>query len=192
VPAPVEDAEVPEPVELGPSDKAAEEPVAPESGADTLETASDSSGNRETVVAAIPRSKPPAPALPAPSGQRGSNLRPARHLLSGELLADPRVRTAMRGMPEGERLDLLCATELRAQLNNQNPPILPDLLPSFRTPPGTTVLQPRGAAFRSFGRWHNVDFRCVVDHGVTRVQSFSLKVGSPVPRSEWRKRGFPQ
>jgi hypothetical protein len=91
-------------------------------------------------------------------------------------------------MSPGERLNLLCMTELRAQLTVASP-APPELLPSFRPQPGR-VLEPRRAAFRSLGRWFNVAFRCEVDSGVTRVEKFAFKIGAPVPQSEWLERGL--
>ncbi|CTQ77621.1 hypothetical protein LAX5112_04983 [Roseibium alexandrii] len=194
-PEALDEDETAEPVEAGATEEPEELPTPPEAIPETTldepVEGEPEGAETQTVVAAIPRTKPPVPAGVTSSAPRGEALRPARRLLSGDLLADGRVRTAMRGMSDSERLNLLCATELRAQLQAQNPPILPDLLPTFQTPPGLTVLRPSGAAFRTFGTWHNVDFRCQVDRAITRVESFSLRVGQPVPRSQWRSRGFP-
>jgi hypothetical protein len=116
----------------------------------------------------------------------------ARRLYSDELTSDTRTRTAIRGMTKGERLNLLCLTELRGQLNNGNPPYFPDLMPSLRRTRGGTVLDPGGwLAFRSFGLWYNVTFRCEVDTTVRRVVSFRYRVGEPIPRSEWAERRLP-
>lgn len=114
----------------------------------------------------------------------------ATRLFSRDISDDPRMRTAMNGMPQAARVDLLCMTELRAQLRAGRPPYHADLLPSFRFEAGN-VLQPRRAAFRAGGQWYELAFRCELDAGVTRVESFSHRVGEPVPRSEWSTRGFP-
>jgi hypothetical protein len=34
-------------------------------------------------------------------------------------------------------------------------------------------------------------FRCEVDADATKVVSFAYDVGDPVPRAQWRSRGFP-
>ncbi|WP_428697900.1 DUF930 domain-containing protein [Stappia sp.] len=114
----------------------------------------------------------------------------ATRLFSRDISDDPRMRTAMNGMPQAARVDLLCMTELRAQLRTGTPPYHADLLPSFRLEAGN-VLQPRRAAFRAGGQWYDLDFRCELNAGVTRVESFSHRVGEPVPRSEWSARRFP-
>jgi len=158
------------------------------------------------VTDAVPASKPARRAAavnPQPSGQsagqnsgqnsgqstaRRTDLLPARELYSRDILDDERARTAMRGMPEGQRLNLLCMTELRAQLSAVSP-APPELLPSFRPRPGT-VLEPGRAAFRSLGRWYDLAFRCETNGDVTRVERFSFRIGEPIPPSQWAERGL--
>jgi hypothetical protein len=144
----------------------------------------------------------PKPARPAGGGQRqaapaASSRQPAgppagmiaaRELYSRNILDDPQARSAMRGMSEGQRLNLLCMTELRAQITAVSA-FPPELLPSFRPPPGN-VLQPRTAAFRSLGRWFDVSFRCETDSGVTRVETFAFRIGNEIPQSQWLERGL--
>jgi hypothetical protein len=127
------------------------------------------------------------------SGGGGSDGPPAgmlaaRELFSREILDDPQARTAMRGMTEGQRLNLLCMTELRAQIATVSA-LPPELLPSFR-PRGGNVLEPRNAAFRSLGRWFDVAFRCETDSDVTRVEKFAFKIGNEIPPSQWGARGL--
>ncbi|MBO6894940.1 MAG: DUF930 domain-containing protein [Roseibium sp.] len=142
-----------------------------------------------------PREKPDAPpasqvARTAPETQRrsGGNLIQARELFSRDPRNETRLVAAMRGMPEGQRLNLLCMTELRAQLTAVSP-LPPELLPSFR-PRGGKVLEPRNAAFRALGRWYDVNFRCETDAAVTRVVRFAFRIGEPIPRSQWLQRGL--
>ena len=98
--------------------------------------------------------------------------------------------TAKGNLARGLRAGKLCVTELRSQLNNSIPPRWPDRLPTYRLTTGN-VLQVRRSAFRENARWVNLQFRCEVDRAVTKVVAFQLKVGTPVPRSQWRKRGLP-
>jgi len=146
------------------------------------------------VTDAAPNRKPAPPARTArqqaPAGGSGTpaGMLAARELYSRVLLDDPEARTAMRGMSEGQRLNLLCMTELRAQIASVSA-LPPELLPSFR-PRGGTVLQPRIAAFRSLGRWFDVSFRCETDAGVTRVEKFAFKIGKEIPQSQWLERGL--
>ncbi|MHA7777138.1 DUF930 domain-containing protein [Roseibium sp. M-1] len=112
----------------------------------------------------------------------------ARELFTREILDDPQARTAMGEMSPGQRLNFLCMTELRAQISSVSA-LPPELLPSFR-PRGGTVLQPQNAAFRSLGRWFDVNFRCETDEEVKRVEKFSFKIGKEIPPSQWGQRGL--
>lgn len=123
------------------------------------------------------------------TGNSGRLTRATR-LFSREALADPRVRTAMRGIPRSDRVNMLCGTEMRGQLGAARPPRPPEFLPTFRLPRGT-VLQPRQAAFRSRGQWYNFTFRCEVDKAATKVLKFSYRIGSRIPPADWARRGLP-
>lgn len=144
------------------------------------------------VTNALPPKKPAARRGVPSTAQAGPPrpLQQARQLYSGDLRDDPRTRLAMNRMTKGERLVLLCRSELQAQLAAANPPRPPDILPSPK-PREATTLEIARVAFRSRGLWYDVAFKCSTNALVTRVTSFSLKVGDPVPRSEWGARGFP-
>ena len=144
------------------------------------------------VALAAPQPKPPVGAGRG-AGQvvaGGVPLNMARQLFSTRSNGGIRAQTAIRGMPREERADVLCMTELRAQLLFSNPPRVPELLPSFRLASGT-VLQTPQTAFRERGQWYNLALRCELDAGITRVVSFAFEVGGPVPRADWAKRRLP-
>lgn len=157
----------------------------------------DPQSEAEAVARAIAATTPGSGGLSfaRPSGGGGEGElaggTTATRLFSRDISDDPRMRTAMNGMPQAARVDLLCMTELRAQLRTATPPYQADLLPSFRLESGT-VLQPRRAAFRAGGQWYDLAFRCELNTQVTRVESFTFRVGAPVPRAEWSARGFPR
>lgn len=115
----------------------------------------------------------------------------AERLFSRRDTEDAVARTAMGSVPRGSRAGQLCSTELTEQLRNSSPAFFPDIVPAFSLPEGT-VLDVRRAAFRSGGLWYDIRFRCEVDQNAMRVVSFGLDIGDPVPRGEWRTRGFPE
>ncbi|MDN5929310.1 MAG: DUF930 domain-containing protein [Hyphomicrobiales bacterium] len=117
-------------------------------------------------------------------------LQEAKKLFSRSITDDPRATTAMRNMPRDERGGWLCVTELREQLRNASPPYFPDILPAYRLTHGTAMDIPK-AAFRTGGQWYDLSYRCKVDKKATRVESFSLHVGEPIPQDEWARRGLP-
>jgi hypothetical protein len=138
----------------------------------------------ETSETPSPR---PAPAAPSRSGTR---LQPAERLYSQSATGDRVATTAMGNVPRDVRGGRLCVTELREQLLRGSPPYFPDLLPSYPLTDGT-VIDVSKAAFRVRGQWFDLHFRCEVDAGATKVVSFALRVGTPLPRSEWVRRGLP-
>jgi|GEM_PF-324770 len=137
--------------------------------------------------APVPTQKP---APPKPSDAAG-DLKPVRTLFSARDTGETLATVAMSGIPRGVRAGQLCSSELSAQLQNGSPAYNPDVLPAPKLPNGT-VLEARNIGFRAKGQWHDVSFRCEVDADATKIVSFSMNVGGLVPRSEWRKRGFPE
>ncbi|SIQ23324.1 protein of unknown function [Rhizobium sp. RU35A] len=135
---------------------------------------------------AVPQPRPVAPTQTATAEPK-----PVKRLYSTEKTGNAKASTAMAGIPRGDRAGQLCASELQAQLLHGSPSYLPELLPAFRLPAGTNVMNvPRGA-FRARGAWYNVSFLCTLNADATEVEAFSYAVGGSIPRSEWRERGFP-
>lgn len=177
------------------ADKAADDEAAPE-------VLASSNGSGDMVV---PMPAPKGPALAAYQAEHGQGsggsgsgsetgkggMRDARTLFSRSILGGARAQTAIAGMPEEQRVNILCMTELKAQLLNHHPAYPPQMLPSFRPTPGALILEPRQAAFMSGGNWYNLAFRCEVDSRARRVTRFRYDIGSAIPRSQWAARGFP-
>lgn len=132
----------------------------------------------------------PRPAAPAARTQSAPKLQEAQRLYSQSATGDQTATTAMGNVPRDVRGGRLCVTELREQLLRGSPPYFPDLLPSYPLTDGT-LIDVSKAAFRVRGQWFDLGFRCEVDAGVTKVVSFAFRVGAPLPRSEWARRGLP-
>ena len=111
-------------------------------------------------------------------------------LLSPEASDDAVATTAMGDVPRGVRAGRLCVTALRDELRRGLPPYYPDILPAYKLEQGNVLDVPK-AAFRTGGRWFDLRYRCEVDGKATRVVGFSYRVGKPLPRSEWKRRGLP-
>ncbi len=122
--------------------------------------------------------------------EEADQLAKARTLFSEEITSDPAIKTAMRNLSRGDRIDQLCQTELRQQLIHSSAQYNPRWLPSFRLSAGN-VLDAKGGAFKNGNEWYNVRFRCEVDSDATKVVSFAYDVGDVVPRSQWKSRRFP-
>lgn len=162
--------------------------------ADGAATAGEPPPSTETVEAKKPGDTPSETADASNAAKSaGAKLKSVRKLFSTSADGADEATTDMADMPRGARVNRLCLTELREQLRHGAPRFEPELLPSYpadKLDEGTEFII-RGAAFRAGGRWYDLDFRCEVDEGGTRVQSFGYEVGDPVPRNDWHKRGFP-
>lgn len=132
----------------------------------------------------------PSSEAPPADPQKSQQLREAKTLFSQASTGGATATSATAGIPRPVRAGRLCLTELRAQLLNASPPFFPDLLPSEWQNDGATIDIP-DSAFRASGQWYNLGYRCKVDQDATKVVSFAFRVGEPVPRSEWKRRGLP-
>lgn len=132
---------------------------------------------------------PAAPAEPAPAGDNG--LPGVRALSSSVNTGHAVATTAMGALPRDARGSQLCTTELREQLRRAPESYRVELLPAYRLPGGNVLAVPN-AAFRAGGAWYNLNFRCTVDADALRVTAFTFKVGAPIPRAQWKQRGFPE
>jgi hypothetical protein len=177
---------VPEP-DAAPDEEITEETAGTGADADTGpdgETPAEDFG----IVGPIATNATPAPkpARRAGAGRRQAapetgtsgppaGMQAARELFSNE---DPRVLSAMRGLSANERLKLLCVSELERQLSAVSA-VPPESFPVPRRVSGT-VVDLRGVAFKSLGRWFDLSFRCETNSDVTRVENFAFKIGNEV------------
>lgn len=173
-----EDSEQPAP-QKAPDEKASQEP-----------DASPTPGKDAVLLLPEAVTKPGARPADTPGEGKAPKLNKAKTLFSRSATGDTLATTAMRDLPRGVRATTLCVTELREQLLNASPPYFPDVLPSQQLKEGTVIDAP-GVAFRADGQWQELSYRCEVDAGATKVVSFAFRVGEPIPRSEWKQRGFP-
>lgn len=150
------------------------------------------SGEGEAIGATLADSQSPADA-PAEtvSPSEPETLARAELLFSPDLTEDQAALAAMGDLPREVRASQLCITELREQLRYGAPPYRPELLPAYELASGNVLAVP-DAAFRADGAWYDLSFRCTVDDGALRVTGFALKVGTAIPRAQWRQRGFPE
>lgn len=147
--------------------------------------------------APAPRQPDPAKAKP-PRSPDAKAAPPADNGLPGVRAVSSSVdtghavaTTAMGALPRDARGSKLCTTELREQLRRAPESYRVELLPAYPLPGGNVLAVPN-AAFRAGGSWYNLSFRCTVDADALRVTAFSFKVGAPIPRKDWKARGFPE
>lgn len=199
-PAPEAAAATPDPAEPAPRETAPEDAAPGDASPEdaTKEAAPPVlSAEADTTPDAVPQITLPSKVAvpqprPAPPAARAQpEPKPVKRLYSTARTGNDKATTAMGNIPRPERAGQLCASELQAQLLHGSPSYLPELLPAYRLPSGTDVLNvPRGA-FRAAGVWYDISFLCTLNADATEVKAFSYAVGARVPRAEWRERGFP-
>ncbi|CAN7397976.1 DUF930 domain-containing protein [Neorhizobium sp. LjRoot104] len=142
------------------------------------------------IVTAPPAASPKSDPSKTPTAGKPVELTKAKTLFSQSETDDPVATTAMGSIPRGVRAGQLCATELSFQLWRASPPYPADRVRSYRLSSGS-VLEVKRSEFRANAQWYDLSFRCELNEDATKVISFAFEIGAPVPRSEWRKRGFP-
>jgi hypothetical protein len=98
-------------------------------------------------------------------------------------------RSCNSKLPRSARVSQLCASELAEQLRHRWPPLFPEFVPDIHLKDGTILDVPE-AAFRANQQWYDLSYRCEVDMDATKVVSFALRVGDPIPKNEWKQRGL--
>jgi hypothetical protein len=81
--------------------------------------------------------------------------------------------------------------QLQAEFLRGGPDRLADIDETLDRLDKGTVMEVRKGAFRANARWYNLEFRCEIDATATSVIALDFDVGAPVPRAEWKSRGFP-
>lgn len=164
-------------------------PTAPEDEQTLAEAAAADAATGQAALPTAPPTPAPRPADPG-KAQSPETLREAKTLFSQTAAGNAVATTAIGNVPRGVRAGRLCVTELREQLLNASPRFLPDLLPSEALDHGT-ILEIQRTAFRANGQWYDLSYRCEVDKDAMNVVSFAFRVGAPVPRGDWQRRGLP-
>ncbi len=145
---------------------------------------------QQASAAAAAAGKPAEEKAAAPKPEEARELKKARKLYSANDMGGRAAIVTMSGLSRPERIKQLCATELGQQLIHGSPPYQAEIVPSAAPREGNVLSIPK-AYFRTRNAWYEISFQCELDADATRVVSFAFKVGAPVPKSEWRARGFP-
>lgn len=149
-------------------------------------------------AAVVPEpSKETGAATPSPAETDQDGLIRADHLMSADVLADPRsreARIALAGFATAERMEQLCGVEAMEQVHAWDSRFQPDSVVAYamadsRISRSTVVAD--GAAIRSHKQWFRMRYRCALSADLTRVVSFSFVVGQSIPKSDWEEHNLP-
>lgn len=121
----------------------------------------------------------------------------ADHLMSSEVLADPRsgqARAALAGFDTADRMVQLCGIEAMEQVHAWDTRLLPDSVVAYAMAEakiGTHEVVAEGGAIRSGKRWFNIEYRCELAPDLSQVVAFAFRLGEPIPRSGWEEHNLP-
>ena len=133
--------------------------------------------------------------------QRDSNIAPAesspsltdaKQIYSKETLSNPRVKEAFGKLLMNDRMVQICSIEALEQLRRQKAGTFPDILAPTGSVTRYTSFQVNHGAFRSQGKWYNVNFHCHVNADATAVTQFSYHIGSAILERDWNARELPR
>lgn len=121
----------------------------------------------------------------------------AAHLMSSDVLADPRsreARAALAGFATADQMVQLCGIEAMEQVHAWDARFEPDSVVAYamaETKISAHAVVAEGGAIRSGKRWFNIEYRCELAPDLTRVVAFAFRLGEPIPRSGWEEHNLP-
>ncbi len=146
---------------------------------------------------AEPETDDPEVAGPATIGTGPDGMIQADHLMSSDVLADPRsraARVALAGFGTADQMVQLCGIEAMEQVHAWDTRLQPDSVVAYamaETKITTHEVVAKGGAIRSGKRWFNIEYRCELAPDLTRVVAFAFRLGEPIPRSGWEEHNLP-
>lgn len=144
-------------------------------------------------VAAKPSISPTRPARPSTGGRIT-----ATDYFAAAVLDDPRnreTRETISTLTSDERLIQLCNIEAMEQLKHWKAGFVPNsVVPYALADPllKAASMDAPGAAVHAGGKWYRLSFNCGATADLTRVASFSFKLGRPIPQREWEQNSLPE
>ncbi|MCM5552506.1 DUF930 domain-containing protein [Pleomorphomonas sp. NRK KF1] len=148
------------------------------------------------------------PAATLPEGTAKPSPLPVRPSTGGRITAtdyfaaavldDPRnreTRETISTLTSDERLIQLCNIEAMEQLKHWKAGFVPNSVVPYATADPllkAASMEAPGAAVHAGGKWYRLSFACGATADLTRVASFSFKLGRPIPQREWEQNSLPE
>ena len=114
-------------------------------------------------------------------------------LLVGPAFAnDARVERMLKQLDPDARFEQVCDLEAMKHISKDRTYRPESTIISALEAPriATLTMSGNGGAFRSKGKWYQFSFTCQTDAEHMRVQSFSFKIGEPIPAEKWEPHGL--
>jgi len=106
---------------------------------------------------------------------------------------DKRFEKMLQRIDPSERLEQVCEYAALSKIGHDNRPLRPDrvVMDSMSAPKvAGDSMSGSGGAFRSKGKWYQFEFNCQATPDRLKVQSFSYRLGEPIPEDEWERYGL--
>lgn len=93
----------------------------------------------------------------------------------------------LRALDPQTRIEQRCDIEAMERINKETKRRTDKVLAYAYKDPiiQDTHMQAAGAAFRAGGQWYHLAYSCKTGEDRIKIISFSYKIGSVIPRSEW-------
>lgn len=113
-------------------------------------------------------------------------------LCAPALAVDGRVEQMLKRLDPVARFEQVCDLEAMKYISKDKT-YRPEhtIISALESPKVVaSTMSGNGGAFRSKGKWYQFSFTCQTDPDHMKVQSFSFKIGEPIPEEKWEPLGL--
>ena len=108
------------------------------------------------------------------------------------LANDPKVERMLQQLDPDARFEQVCDLEAMKYISKDKTYRPERTIVSALAIPKVagTTMSGTGGAFKSKGQWYQFSFRCETSADHMKVQTFTFKIGDPIPSEQWEKSGL--
>jgi len=105
---------------------------------------------------------------------------------------DPKVERMLQQLDPDARFEQVCDLEAMKYISRDKAYQPERTIVSALAVPKVagTTMSGSGGAFFSKGKWYQFSFRCQTSADHMTVQTFTFKIGEPIPTEQWEKSGL--
>jgi uncharacterized protein DUF930 len=106
--------------------------------------------------------------------------------------SDPKVERMLQQLDPDARFEQVCDLEAMKHISKDKAYRPERTVVSALAVPKVagTTMSGTGGAFKSKGQWYQFSFRCETTADHMKVQTFTYKIGDPIPSEQWEKSGL--
>jgi hypothetical protein len=105
---------------------------------------------------------------------------------------DPQVERMLQQLDPDARFEQICDLEAAKRISKDKTYRPERAIVSALGEPKVAAftMSGSGGAFKSKGQWFQFSFKCETTADHMQVQSFSYRIGEPIPQEQWEKSGL--